>query len=168
VFPIEVPPLRERKEDIQVITRLILTRLNKLHGRGIHDIDPRVLDAFDQYLWPGNIRELENLMERAYILETSSILSRDSFPAELFPSQPTVLGISMDSSFTLEAVRGQGIEEIERRYLKEVLSVHKGRIDASAKTAGVSVRQLHNLLKKYGIRKEEFKSPVHRRHGIES
>jgi DNA-binding NtrC family response regulator len=164
VFPIEIPPLRERKEDIRVVSRLIFSRLNKFHGRGIHDIDPGVLDAFDQYLWPGNIRELENLMERAYILETSSILSRESFPAELFPSQSVVPRISTDSSRTLEAVRGQGIEEIERQYLKEVLSVHKGRINESAKRAGVSVRQLHNLLKKYGIRKEDFKSPDHRRH----
>jgi DNA-binding NtrC family response regulator len=157
VFPIEIPPLRERKEDIPLVSRQILSKLNRLHSKRIHDIDHQVLNAFREYSWPGNIRELENLMERAYILETSSILRPESFPAELFVRGYAAPQKSVDPSHTLEDMRNKAIEEIERRYLKEVLAAHTGRIDASAKAAGISVRQLHNLMKKYGIRKEEFK-----------
>jgi len=88
VFPLEIPPLKERMEDIGYIVEVILKKLNKFDLKEIHDIHPHVIDAFGNYPWPGNIRELENLMERAYILEESPILMPDSFPDELFTSNP--------------------------------------------------------------------------------
>ncbi len=84
VFPIEVPPLRERKEDIPLLVEVFLRRLNKFNSKEIHDVHPAVMEAFQEYSWPGNIRELENLIERAYILEKSSVLTPESFPSELF------------------------------------------------------------------------------------
>jgi DNA-binding NtrC family response regulator len=157
VFPIEIPPLRERIEDIPIISRHILNNLNKFHSKGIHDIDPQVIHAFKEYPWPGNIRELENLMERAYILETSSVLSPESFPKDLFTSQYKMPRIPVDCSRTLAGMRRQAIEEIERRYLRDILAKHRGQIHVSAEAAGLSVRQLHNLMKKYGLQKEDFK-----------
>jgi DNA-binding NtrC family response regulator len=112
------------------------------------------------YTWPGNVRELENLLERAYILENSPVLTAESFPAELLASQDLSAGVTVDSSLTLAEVRNRGVEEIERRYLREVLASNRGRIKESAEIAGVSTRQLHKLLNKYQIRKEEFKQPV--------
>ncbi len=159
VFPIEIPPLRERIEDITIISKQILDNLNKFHGKGIRDIQPQVIRAFKEYSWPGNIRELENLIERAYILEESSILRSESFPSELFVSGYRAAPVSVDRFHTLAKVRSDAIEEIDRRYLRELLAVHNGRIDMSAKAAGIGVRQLHNLMRKYGLRKEEFKSP---------
>ncbi|NIO03033.1 MAG: AAA domain-containing protein [Proteobacteria bacterium] len=162
VFPIEIPPLKQRIEDIPIICRHILDDLNRLHAKGIRDIDPQVLHAFAEYPWPGNIRELENLIERAYILETSSTLRPESFPAELFVSGYRPAPGPVDRSHTLEEVRGQAIEEIERRYLRELLAIHGGRINRSAEAAGISIRQLHNLMKKHGLRKEEFKTRSYR------
>lgn len=92
VFPLEIPPLKERMEDIGYIVEVILKKLNKFDLKEIHDIHPHVIDAFGNYPWPGNIRELENLMERAYILEESPILTPDSFPDELFTSNPAGTG----------------------------------------------------------------------------
>jgi DNA-binding NtrC family response regulator len=66
----------------------------------------------------------------------------------------------VDPSLTLSEVRNRGVEEIERRYLREVLASNRGRIKESAEVAGVSTRQLHKLLNKYQIRKEEFKQPA--------
>lgn len=157
VFPIETPPLRERIEDIPLLVEIFLKRLNKFNSKEIHDIHPAVLNAFERYSWPGNIRELENLIERAYILEISSILTPECFPSELFTLDAATARIPADSSATLAEMRRRGVEHIERTYLKRVLALHKGRINSSAKTAGISVRQLHKLLTKYGIRKEEFK-----------
>lgn len=157
VFPIEVPPLRERREDIPIFAELFIKRLNKYYAKEIYDIHPQVMDAFIKYEWPGNIRELENLIERGYILETSSVLTPESIPNELFEPENQAAFLPVDSSVTLAEARLRGIADIERCYLKEVLSRNKGKINKSAEEAGISTRQLNKLMKKYGIRKEEFK-----------
>ncbi len=158
VFPLEIPALRERMEDIAYIVELILKRLDKFDLKEIHDIHPYVIEAFGKYPWPGNIRELENLMERAYILEVSPILTPESFPNELFTSDSSQVQVEADISLTLAEVRRTAIEQTERRYLQQLLAGNKGRIKETAEAARISPRQLHKLMKKYAIRKEEFKS----------
>jgi DNA-binding NtrC family response regulator len=158
VFPLEIPPLRKRMEDIAYIVELVLKRLNKFDLKEIHDIHPSVIDAFGKYSWPGNIRELENLMERAYILEVSPILTPESFPNELFTCDPSQVQVKADISLSLAKVRRTAIEQTESHYLQELLAANKGRIKETAEAAGISSRQLHKLMKKYGVRKEEFKS----------
>ena len=157
VFPIELPPLRDRKEDIPLLIEVFLSRLNKYHTKSIHDIHSQVIEALLNYSWPGNIRELENVIERAYILEKSSILMPDSFPAELFAAQDALSRVKVDTMLPLAAVRKRGVEEIERCYIKEILQKHLGKINKSAERAGITTRQLHKLMKKYGLRKENFK-----------
>ncbi len=157
VFPIEVPTLVGRIEDIPMLVESFLKRLNKFHGKQIHDLHPSVMEAFGRYSWPGNIRELENLIERAYILETSSVLTPESFPRELFSSEATHPWVNLDTSLNLAEARQKGVEQIEMAYLKEVLAAKKGRIKESADAAGIGCRQLHKLMKKYGIRKEDYK-----------
>ncbi len=160
VFPIEVPPLRERIEDIAHLVEVFLGKMNRFNSKDIHDIHPGVMSAFRNYPWPGNIRELENLIERAYILESSSVLTRESFPSELFGSETPLARASGDAHLTLAEARHRGVEEIERYYLKELLARNKGKIKDSAEKAGITTRQLHKLMKKHGIRKEEFKPPA--------
>lgn len=158
VFPIEVPPLRQRKEDIPHFVEVFLRRMNKFNAKAIHHVHPSVLEAFERYDWPGNIREMENLIERAYILETSPILKPESFPSELFEAQGLTPSVALDVRWTLSEVRKEGLKHIERNYIKEQLIQHKGKIKDSAKAAGITTRQLHKLMKKYSIRKEDFKS----------
>lgn len=158
VFPIELPPLRERIEDIPHLVKVFLGRVNRFNSKDIRDMHPHVMEAFRKYSWPGNIRELENLMERAYILETSSVLSPESFPSELFGSEAPLARVSGDAYLTLAEARHRGVEGIERHYLKELLTRNKGKIRDSAEKAGITTRQLHKLMKKHGIRKEEFKT----------
>ena len=158
VFPIEVPPLRERKEDIPLLVDIFLGRLNQFNNKNIRGIDQEVLAGFEKYPWPGNIRELENLVERAYILEKSNILSRDSFPLELFQSQErAVSSFSPDISLSLTEARRLGIERIERSYLENLLRKNKGKINQTAALAKISSRQLHKLMKKHQLYKEDFK-----------
>jgi transcriptional regulator with GAF, ATPase, and Fis domain len=158
VFPIEVPPLRTRVEDIPHLCDVFLKEMNRFNTKEIHDVDPRVMETFKRYPWPGNIRELENLMERAYILETSSLLTPEGFPSELFESDMALATLAVDSSQTLAEVRRKGIEDIERNYLKELLAQNKGKVKESAEAAGITTRQLHKLMSKYGIRKEDFRT----------
>ncbi|WP_028581463.1 sigma-54 dependent transcriptional regulator [Desulfogranum japonicum] len=157
VFPINLPPLRERKEDISGLAQTFIQQFNRYHVKDIRDIHPQVIEAFLRYSWPGNIRELENIIERACILERSSVLLPESFPAELFAVEENLSRVQMDTMLTLSEVRRRGLEEIERCYLKGVLEMHRGVINKSAEAAGVTTRQFHKLMKKYGLRKEEFK-----------
>jgi len=159
VFPVDIPPFRERSEDIPYLAGVFLRNLNEAYSKEINNIHPYVLEAFARYSWPGNIRELENLMERAYILENSSVLGPDSFPGELFLPDISNPELSPGSLPPLSDARRQNIEAAERNYLKKLLAIHKGRIQKSADAAGVSTRQLHKLLTRYGIRKEDFKIP---------
>jgi len=158
VFPIEIPPLRERKEDIPVLVEVFLRRLNRFNTKEIHGVHPDVMEAFFRYDWPGNIRELENLIERAYILESSSVLTPESFPSELFTRKSNPSHLPIDTSVPLEQVRRKAIEQVERAYLTELLRQNKGRIAPTAQSAGIGVRQLHKLMRKYGLRKEDFKA----------
>ncbi len=162
VFPIEIPPLAERVEDIPLLVEGFLKKLNRFYSKQIYDVHPYVMEAFEKYPWPGNIRELENLIERAYILETSSVLTPESFPGELFASESPRSWVSLDATITLAEARRRGVEQVEVTYLNSVLSSNKGRIQSSAKAAGITSRQLHKLMKKYGLRKEEFKAPSSR------
>ena len=155
VFPIEIPPLRARLEDIPLFVESFLNNLNQFSLKEIRGIHPLVKEAFQKYTWPGNIRELENLIERAYILEASSVLTPESFPNELFETDATSVFIPTGEQLTLAEVRQQGVEEIERNYLKDVLARNRGKINDTARDAGISCRQLNKLMNKYGLRKEE-------------
>jgi DNA-binding NtrC family response regulator len=157
VFPIEVSPLRKRIEDIPHFVDVFLKRMSKFNAKGIRHVHPAVIEAFLKYPWPGNIRELENLIERANILETTSVLSPESFPSELFETDAVPTSLPLDASMTLAEVRREGLKEIEKTYIQEQLNRHRGKIKDSAKAAGITTRQLHKLMRRYGIRKEEFK-----------
>ncbi|KMY66482.1 Fis family transcriptional regulator [Desulfocarbo indianensis] len=157
VFPIELPPLRERLEDIPLLVETFLERFNRTHGKDIKGVQPEIMEALNRYSWPGNIRELENVLERAYLLEKGALLSPGGFPGELFTLESFAGPTPMGKIPTLTQVRSRAVDLAEVRYLREVLALNKGRVDQSAAMAGVTTRQLHNLLTKHGIHKEEFK-----------
>jgi DNA-binding NtrC family response regulator len=157
VFPIEIPPLRERVEDISQIVEVFLKKLKQRHEKNIHSVHRQVLQAFKNYNWPGNIRELENLMERACILETTKVLTPESFPAGLFESGAAHAVLPVQAHLSLAEARRHAIEDFERQYLKELFTRSKGRVNHAAQDAGISSRQLNKLMVKYGIQKEAFK-----------
>ncbi|MFZ1987179.1 MAG: sigma-54 dependent transcriptional regulator [Desulfatitalea sp.] len=157
VFPILIPSLRERSEDLPRLIDIFLKRLNREFQRSIHSVHAQVVDALSRYDWPGNVRELENLMERAYILENSSTLTPESFPSELFEGQCPSAAMPINARMPLSNARKIALEDFERHYIKELVARNHGKINISAIEAGITTRQLHKLMSKYGIRKEEFK-----------
>ena len=157
VFPIHLPPLRERREDIRFLINAFFKKFNKLYGKNLTAVHPQVLYALKNYHWPGNIRELENLMERAFILETSSVLTPECFPDELFEQNGGMGTLPLSHYDGLAAARKMAIEDFERHYLKELFTRNKGRVKKSAVDAGITPRQLNKLMLKYGIHKEDYK-----------
>jgi DNA-binding NtrC family response regulator len=157
VFSVEIPPLRDRIEDIPYLIEVFLKKLNQKYGKNILSVHPRVLHAFKNYHWPGNIRELENLMERAYILETAPLLTPDGFPADFFESSGPAAVLPVNVHLSLAEARRRVVENFERQYLRELFSRNKGRVNTAAQDAGISARQLNKLMVKYDIQKESFK-----------
>lgn len=158
VFPIEIPPLRDRVEDIPLIAGNILSRLKQVLPRKVEAISKEVLEAFEKYSWPGNVRELENLVERALILENSSLLTPMSFPPQLFVHQPGCGSDLININLPLSQVRKVHMEAIEKQYLQQMLIKNKGKIKDSAQQAGIGERQLNKLMSKYGLNKNDFKN----------
>lgn len=159
IFPIEMPPLKDRLEDIPHLIQGILKKLNNVNSKEIHHVDSTVLEGCKRYDWPGNIRELENLIERAYILEISSSLTLENFPVEFLESVTLPSIPPPDISLTLAEARRRGVETLEKDYLKSLLTKQNGKIKNAARVAGITTRQLHKLMVKYGLRKEAFKTP---------
>jgi len=158
VFPIDLPMLKERIEDIPILIKQFLEKLNAKHGKSLKGVHPNVTAALQIYDWPGNIRELENLMERAYILETSQILTPENFPAELFETDSPAALLPINTALPLADARQLAVDDFERQYLKELFSRTKGKVNFAAKEAYISTRQLNKLMAKHGIRKEAFKT----------
>ena len=158
VFPLEIPPLRERVEDISQIVEVFLKKLRQRHEKNIHSVHPQALQAFKNYPWPGNIRELENLMERACILETTNVLTPESFPAGLFGSGDAHAVLPVEAHLPLADARRHVIEDFERQYLKQLFTRSKGRVNRAAEDAKISPRQLNKLMVRYGIKKEMYKA----------
>ncbi len=157
VFPIETPPLRARLEDIPQMVEVCLKNLNAQYGKNIQRLHPAMMEAFRAYPWPGNIRELENLVERAYILESSDTLSPQGFPSELIPSGALTLVSRPQRELTLAEARSITMAEFERRYVTDLVDRNRGKINLSAKDAGITPRQLNRLMARHHINKNDYK-----------
>ena len=157
VFPVEIPPLRERSEDLDLLANNFLKSFNRLYTKNIRGIAPEVIEALKKYPWPGNIREMEHLFERAFILEQGPVLSVDSFPVELFTSEALLTPIPVNVMLPLAKARSKAIDDFQREYLRELLTRNSGKINQTAHAAGISTRQLHKIMKKYGLDKKIFR-----------
>lgn len=158
VFPIEIPPLKERLEDLEYLVDMFLKKLNVKYGKNIQTVHPSVLEGFRHYEWPGNIRELENILERAYILERATVITPDNLPIE------TQLAVARDmpapgTGQTLAQVRRHAVNACEISYLTSLLEETNGRIRETAKKADITTRQLNRLLTRHGLDKKQFKIP---------
>ena len=146
VFTIPLPPLRERGRDIEEIARYFLTVYNKIYDKHVADISEDVLRAFHAYRWPGNIRELENVMERAVILCKRDYVTLIDIP--------DAIGRRADEAAPPLAV-GWPLRH-ERERIESALKEHKGNMSHAAKELGMSRPTLYKRVKEYGIDKRKF------------
>jgi two-component system response regulator HydG len=157
VFPIEIPPFRDRLEDLPHLIDLFLSNLNTKYGKAIDRVHPGLIKDLHTYLWPGNLRELENVLERAYILETGDMLMPEHFPQGLKVGSKIDHIINNREELPLSKARQLAIDEFERLYLIKLLKRHKGRINSSAAEAGITPRQLSRLVSRHGLDKKMYK-----------
>src|SRR5436309_887784 len=128
VFPIEVPPLRERKHDILMLVEYFVQRYAKRAGKNIRSIDKKTLDVLQSYDWPGNIRELQNIIERSVILSSGEVFSVD----ESWLSKETFSAPRVEAS----ALFKRGDERrTEREIIEAVLAETRGRVSGPSGAA---------------------------------
>jgi len=154
VIEIKVPPLRERKADLRTLAQHFLEKYSKEMGKEISKFSSYALDMLNKYDFPGNIRELENLLERSVALSTTNIVLPDSLALSVHKRR-WIEGIK-DRRFDLDEVaKGVSldaiIEEIERAYLKKALDCSNGNKNKAAELLGISFRSLRYRLDKLGI-----------------
>ncbi len=144
VVPVHLPPLRERKEDVPSLVEHFLQKYNKKAKKNIKGISPQALKALTEYDWPGNIRELENTIERAVVLSKGNGLDIEDLMYH---------GISASSSI-LPPLGGKykTLEEIEKEYIKGVLRAQYGNKSRSANILGIDRKTLWAKIKRFGFK----------------
>jgi two-component system response regulator AtoC len=168
VVTLTVPPLRDRREDIPAIVDSYISHFSHIN-RGVVGISPEALESMTQYAWPGNVRELINVVERAMLLCNGDRIGLDDLPAnvgestaaprERFADALGEIGAIPDTWLKrpLREVCRTVIENFERRYLTALLEATHGRVGETAKRAGIHPRALYGKMKRYGLRKEDFR-----------
>lgn len=139
VIEIALPPLRSRREDIPLLTKHFLSKFAREHNSVEKPIEPEALDALVAYDWNGNVRELQNSLERAFLL------SGDQISASDLPPKITNNGPSPSSSNSLKPT----LEELEQQYIRETLSSVENDKASAAKILGIDVSTLYRKLKRY-------------------
>ena len=145
VFPVEIPPLRERAEDIPLLAKYFVTQHARRMNRQIETIPPEVMRALTRWHWPGNVRELENFMERAVILSPGPALHApltELKPTEESGQEPT-----------------DDLHDAERDHILRVLREAKGMISGpggAAKRLGLKRTTLNSKLKKLGLKRSDY------------
>jgi Nif-specific regulatory protein len=143
VFPIYIPSLRERRDDIPLLVDHFIDKFNKENKRQIKRITTSALNMLMVYLWPGNIRELENCIERACILCTDDVIHSFNLPPSLQTADSTDTSSKNGMKYT--------VEQVEKQLIRDALTTTKGNISKAAEVLKVTERMLGTRLKKYDI-----------------
>jgi transcriptional regulator with PAS, ATPase and Fis domain len=153
VISILLPPLRERREDIPLLIDHFLKKYSKENRKSISDISKEARTLLLRYPYPGNVRELENLVERAVVLCRGEIITTQDLPFHLKEEKPEKVWQSSKKMKSLP----ESLEEIERDSILKALHQHQGIQTKAAESLGISERVLRYKMKKYGIRLDEIK-----------
>ncbi len=149
VFPIPLPSLRERKDDLPVLVKALLEDLNRKHSTKVTDVAPDVVERFRAYNWPGNVRELRNVIERAVILAGEGTVQAGHLPPGFGGAPVPAPSVSADNG-ELRVPVGYTIEQAERALIELTLEHTKHNKTRAAEILGISQKTLFNKLKEYG------------------
>lgn len=168
VMPIFLPPLRDRFDDIPELALNFLEKFSKSHGKLIQSIAPDVIDLMKAYRWPGNIRELENVIERAFIVESTQIMTVASLPENIRNTIVNPATKNLELQNFAGGVRPEltspsgGLdfelfkEQAEKDFIVSALKVNKGKINQTVAQANIPKNTLLRKIRKYNINVKDF------------
>lgn len=148
VVTVRLPNLRERSQDVPILIDHFIRLFSRKHGKQIKGVSPvarRKLLAFD---WPGNVRQLRNVVESMVVVDYDGLLDVDDLPEELAdPAEP----VAAPASQSLTGLVGRSLEEVERMFITETLRVTGGNREEAARILGIGERTLYRKIKEYGL-----------------
>jgi len=151
VIPIHLPPLRERTEDIPLLVEHFLDKFNQRLAKTVRWVSPEALAALLEYTWPGNIRELENLMERSVLLVEGDTIGLLDMPGLQGTGSTLASPEDLDGMGLKEYVRVH-TTKLERARIRRVLKAEDGNVTRAARRLGISRKSLQTKMKDYGLR----------------
>ncbi len=154
VVEVRVPPLKERREDIPSLVEHFLREISGKMGKAEPNISGDVMEVLVRYEWPGNVRQLQNVLKRLVALSEGGEITMDMLPDEFALLGAIDRGTGMDGFFE---ARRQRISDFEKEYLRGVLERNSGDVSKSAAEAGIPRGTMYRLMKKHGIDPESFR-----------
>jgi DNA-binding NtrC family response regulator len=153
-FTILLPPLRERSEDIPVLAYHFLRKAEAKVNKKVDRFSPEALDLLTRYAWPGNLRELENSIERAVVLSSGRQVEVAHLPFHLHDESAGRMRVTTDEGF-LQA-KERVVALFEREAVARFLAEAKGNVSKAAIRAGITRRNFHRLISKYSITRDNM------------
>ena len=153
VVPVQLPPLRDRPDDIPLLVEHFVARFNKRLGRDVHGVTPEATAAMMAHPWPGNIRELENLIERAVLLAEQPLIGLGAMPG-LEGTAPDTGSPEDIEDMGLKAYVRAYTAKLERARIRRVLAAEGGNVTRAARRLEISRKSLQMKMKEYGLRDE--------------
>jgi DNA-binding NtrC family response regulator len=159
VMPIFLPPLRERTDDIGELSQYFMKRFTRGHNRQITAINDDAMQVLKQYRWPGNIRELENVIERAFIVENSDRITVSSLPENVINKAKENMATVQSAQISAQGVLDYDAfkEQAEKEFIVSALRANKGRINKTVAEANIPKNTLLRKIKRYEINVDDFK-----------
>ncbi|MFN2745408.1 MULTISPECIES: sigma 54-interacting transcriptional regulator [unclassified Bacillus (in: firmicutes)] len=152
-YPISIPPLRQRKEDIEALSRHLIGKINQEYGRNVKGLTKHALKSLKARKWPGNVRELENVLERAMIFlkPQMEFIDLEHLPEADLPKKKTEIGYAFPDIENEKL--SDAVERFEAHVIKEMLEKYQYNRTKTAKALGVSIRNLYYKMDKYNLAK---------------
>jgi two-component system response regulator HydG len=142
---IQIPPLRERREDIPLLTHFFMQAASEKHGKPVEGMSPEAQQFLMGHSWPGNVRQLRNVIENMVILSPGERLGMDSLPDDLRPKGAAASGAGLGIQ------PGITIDQAERELIRSTLRITDGNREQAAKMLGIGERTLYRKIKEYGL-----------------
>lgn len=158
VFPIHLPPLRERTEDVPILANYFLLKHSEQYKKPVVRIHPEAMGLLENYAFPGNVRELQNTIETAVVLATSEEIERKDLPAPFqdgsFEKSPMAVPRTNEE---LKLEKKRITEELERQFVLQSLKRHSGKVADAARETGMNRTMFHEMISKYSIDTREYR-----------
>lgn len=153
VLQLDVPPLRERQSDIAILIRFFMEKFNRIFGKKVQSIVPEVAEILNGYHWPGNIRQLENVMERAFNMVEAEEILPEHLPAYLWEMRKPQDNLVKDTfvSPDLNTNLANAKQNLERQQIKDILDKTRGNKSEAARLMGITRTTLYQKLQKYKL-----------------
>lgn len=151
VIPIYMPPLRERKDDILPLSEYFLKKFAMMNNSPVKGFTKEAIQKLEGYEWKGNVRELENAIERAVVLATGDLISPEDLPTEEFYQAEPAVSALMPKGLSIDEDRPVTLEELSKKYIQYIFDKNEGAKEQTAKDLGIDRKTLYRKLKEMNL-----------------